>query len=300
VLIASGVSSTDTSVQRVVARFTRPCAKPNPDAAREAKCPTCGASAERAEQERRLHTQNAKERKGLITSEQAERDGASQPLVSPQLKWGLGALGFAIMSISALFSTINPRPNNRLLDTTPALGFDVFLPIGVNRAYLYSSDRPDDWGRPEIGYFDSRWTIPLAWWLFFERGNAVWREVETNGNRWHEVKLSAPKCRALRLFAARRLLLLPLLGGGLGEADVDRFVATVAARPGDHLIVDPEEVLGGYSLSDEAHMRAFELALAAVAAGEPSEVVRATREYVGELGASASGWECQVFGYTYA
>jgi hypothetical protein len=168
----------------------------------------------------------------------------------------------------------------------------------ANRAYLYSSDRPDDWRRPEIGYYDSRGAIPLAWWLFFEPGNAVWRDVESNGNHWREVKLSAPKGRALGLFAARRRLLLPLLGGGLGEADVDRFVATVAARTGGHLIVDPEEVL--VSLSDEAHMKAFESALVAVAAGESAEVVRATREYVGELGASPSGWECQVFGYTYA
>lgn len=167
----------------------------------------------------------------------------------------------------------------------------------ANRAYLYSSDRPDDWGRPEIDYYDSRWTIPLAWWLFFEPGNAVWQDVEFNGDHWHEIKLSAPKGRALELFAARRLLLLQLLGGGLGEVDVDLFVATVAARPGCHLIVNPEQVLGGYSLSDEAHMKAFESALAAVAAGEPAEVVRATREYVGELGESARAW---VFGYTYA
>jgi hypothetical protein len=107
------------------------CAKPNPDAAREAKCPNCGASAERAEQERRLHAQNAEERKGFVTSEQAERDGAPQPLISPSLKWGIGAIGFGIMSISALFSTLRPRPDNRLLNAAPVLGFDIFLPIGV-------------------------------------------------------------------------------------------------------------------------------------------------------------------------
>jgi hypothetical protein len=170
----------------------------------------------------------------------------------------------------------------------------------ANRAYLFSSDRPDDWKRPEIGYYDSRGTIPLAWWLFFAPGDTVWRDVESSGSYWREVKLSAPKCRALGLFAARRPLLLSLLGGGLGEADMDRFVATVAGWPGGHLIVDPEEVLGGCSRNDEAHMEAFELALAAVVAGEPAGVVRATRDYVGELGANRNDWERQVFGYTYA
>jgi hypothetical protein len=170
----------------------------------------------------------------------------------------------------------------------------------ANRAYLYSADRPDDWKCPEDGYYDSRWTVPLAWWLFFAPGDAVWSDVEYNGSRWREVKLSAPRGRALGLFAARRPLLLSLLGGGLGAADVDRFAATVAARPGSHLIVDPEEVLGGYSLSDEAHMTAFEKVLASIAAGEASGVLGASRLYVGELGAGSGGWECQVFGYTYA
>jgi hypothetical protein len=170
----------------------------------------------------------------------------------------------------------------------------------ANRAYLYSSDRPDDWKCPDEGYYDSRWTVPLAWWLLFGPGDAVWFEVECNGSRWREVKLSAPKGRALAAFAARRPLLLSLLGGGLDEADTDRFAATVAGRTGGYLIVDPEEVLGGYGLSDEAHMEAFRLALDAVAGGEPVEMLRATRRYVGELGAGSGGWERQVFGYTYA
>jgi hypothetical protein len=66
------------------------------------------------------------------------------------------------------------------------------------------------------------------------------------------------------------------------------------------LIVEPEEVLGGHGLSDEAHMEAFGQALAAVAVGESSGVLRATHQYVGELGAGSGGWECQVFGFTYA
>ncbi|MEL7338636.1 MAG: hypothetical protein AAFN70_20790, partial [Planctomycetota bacterium] len=40
----------------------------------------------------------------------------------------------------------------------------------ANRAYLYAASREPvgEWEYPNDGeYFDSRWTIPLAWWLLF-------------------------------------------------------------------------------------------------------------------------------------
>ena len=49
------------------------------------------------------------------------------------------------------------------------IGGDIIprgLPGGTgmaNRAYLYSDDRPDAWDTPGADYYDSRWTIPLAW-----------------------------------------------------------------------------------------------------------------------------------------
>jgi hypothetical protein len=133
----------------------------------------------------------------------------------------------------------------------------------------------------------------------FDPEDAVWSEIKSNGHSWREVKLSAPKGRALSAFAARRTLIMSLLGGGLSELDVDQFASTIGVWPGAYLIVNPQEVLGGLSLGDEDHMDAFALALEAVAAGQPAEVLRVTEPYVGKLGDEKKNWECQVFGYTY-
>lgn len=169
----------------------------------------------------------------------------------------------------------------------------------ANRAYLYSSDHADDWDLPDEGYFDSRWTIPLAWWFFYAPGDVAWAEVRYNSSHWREVKLSAHKGSALGLFATRRPLLMSLLGGGLSKGEVDLFESQVADQPGSHLLVDPSEVLGGMSLSDKEHGQRFERILAALDRGAAAEVLQVAMPYVGELGTGSGGWECQVFGYTY-
>ena len=93
--------------------------------------PTCGTSLELAKREQQLHREYAKERKGFISQEQAVREGYTPPLVPPHLKWAIAIIGLAIMSIHALFATLDPKPDGRLLNTTPAIGFDIFLPIGL-------------------------------------------------------------------------------------------------------------------------------------------------------------------------
>jgi hypothetical protein len=42
-----------------------------------------------------------------------------------------GIVGFAIMSIQGLVSTLNPKPDGRVLNTAPALGVDLFLFVGL-------------------------------------------------------------------------------------------------------------------------------------------------------------------------
>jgi hypothetical protein len=86
-------------------------------------CPTCGAGSEHRERERALNQQH----------EQQRPTTGSAPGGAGSRNWVFlaGLAGFAIMSVSALNSTLNPRPDGRLLNTAPALGFDVFLPIGL-------------------------------------------------------------------------------------------------------------------------------------------------------------------------
>ena len=78
----------------------------------------------------------------------------------------------------------------------------------ANRAYLYTSDRPDNWERPQEDYYDSRWTIPLAWFFFYKPSDIRMVDVHSGGSHWQEVKFSAEKQTALARFAAREPLLM--------------------------------------------------------------------------------------------
>ncbi len=42
-----------------------------------------------------------------------------------------GVVGFSIMAIRGLMSTLDPKPDGRLLNTAPAIGVDVFLFVGL-------------------------------------------------------------------------------------------------------------------------------------------------------------------------
>lgn len=45
--------------------------------------------------------------------------------------WLAGIVGFSIMTVQGVVSTMNPKPDGRLLNTAPKLGVDVFLFVGV-------------------------------------------------------------------------------------------------------------------------------------------------------------------------
>lgn len=48
-----------------------------------------------------------------------------------RIAYSAGVLGFSIMSIQGLVSTLNPSPDGRVLNTAPAIGVDLFLFVGV-------------------------------------------------------------------------------------------------------------------------------------------------------------------------
>jgi hypothetical protein len=70
--------------------------------------------------EHSLHQQEQQHEAGM------RRRQASRPWV-----YIAGIVGFLIMSVQGLVSTLNPKPDGRLLNTAPSLGFDIFLFIGL-------------------------------------------------------------------------------------------------------------------------------------------------------------------------
>jgi hypothetical protein len=175
----------------------------------------------------------------------------------------------------------------------------------ADRAYLYSDDRPDTWDAPEEDYYDSRWTLPLAWFFFFRSGDVRLIDVDYGNSRWQEVRLSAEKDSALALFELRKPLLMSIIGHRLGDDAVARFVATVGGRHGRYLLIDPDEVLGGINCGfddDRGHAERIAHILAVLGDGScPADAAREiTGPYVKELSPDPHRFECQVLGYTYS
>jgi hypothetical protein len=171
----------------------------------------------------------------------------------------------------------------------------------ANRAYLYSADRPDKWDTPDEGYYDSRWTIPLAWFYFFGVEDVHLVDVRYGGSHWQEVKVSADKNSALALFEARTPLLLSIIGRRLSSDEVAKFMSAVGGRPGSFLLMDPVEVLGGMSEDDHVHAGRFTqiFTILGTGGGPPDAARDATRPYVGDLSPDPVRCECQVLGFTY-
>jgi hypothetical protein len=85
------------------------CVRPVPPTDTTPRCAGCGAAVEYEENKDRQNDTDSQKR----------------------LVFGAGIVGFSIMTISALNSTLHPEPDGRLLNTAPSLGFDLFLPIGL-------------------------------------------------------------------------------------------------------------------------------------------------------------------------
>ena len=171
----------------------------------------------------------------------------------------------------------------------------------ANRAYLYSSNRRDDWECPERDYYDSRHTIPLAWFFFFRPDDIRIVDVRDGGSQWQEVKLSAEKQNSLDLFAARQPLLRLLVEDGVTREKTAHFLATIERRPGRFLLMEPREVLDGIGYDDEVDAQIFMRILQLLDSDEASpDAVRQTMQpFVGTLSSDLDRRECQVIGYTY-
>jgi hypothetical protein len=175
----------------------------------------------------------------------------------------------------------------------------------ADRAYLYSDDRPDAWDAPEGDYYDSRWTLPLAWFFFFRPGDVRLIDVDYGGSRWQEVRLSAEKDSALELFELRKPLLMSITDHRLGDDAVARFASTVGGRHGRYLLINPDEVLGGINCGfddDRGHAERIAHILAVLGDGScPAHAAREiTGPYVKELSPDPNRFEGQVLGYTYS
>lgn len=96
----------------------------------------------------------------------------------------------------------------------------------ANRAYLFPGDSGEfeRLGHLAGRYFDSRWVIPAGWLFLYSIEDIVQVRVTFEDAIWEEVKLRAPKDRAIGRFEARRPVLARLLDGRLEGAPGPRHL----------------------------------------------------------------------------
>nr|WP_309689215.1 hypothetical protein [Armatimonas sp.] len=115
----------------------------------------------------------------------------------------------------------------------------------ANRAYLVTLDRPETnvptWiNDDDRRYFDSRWTLPLAWLFFFEPENLVAIDEDHWGTT---LRFVANRQEACAYFAQKRGLIEQIVADERTTPLLDFLYQKVLEWPGGELLViDPHEV----------------------------------------------------------
>lgn len=171
----------------------------------------------------------------------------------------------------------------------------------ANRAYLFVTDTDERdpfpiQQYPEEWYYDSRWCIPLAWFFFF-RPDEV-HLVPVQG--WEEVCLRAEKADAVKLFDRRITLLNSLVDSCVELSRIAALRNDLEGMTGRFLVLNPDDVLGGWIGKDSWHAERFRIILTAL--DHPPlapDVLSVLDEYVGRRDGDVDKTRGQMVGYTY-
>ena len=127
----------------------------------------------------------------------------------------------------------------------------------ANRAYLYDSDFDDDYDRQlpdDSEYYDSRWTIPIAWWFLYDADDIKFADVHSEGSTWQSLRFVTARLTALDRLHQRRDVLDLLARDHLDLRHIDFFTAVLAAWPGRYLLMDPDEIFEDDADTDAARI----------------------------------------------
>jgi hypothetical protein len=121
----------------------------------------------------------------------------------------------------------------------------------ANRAYLFATDQPECWEHNTQVYYDSRHTIPVAWWLLFEPADVRLIERVRTGpmhpqmksRKYHCLRLRTERLLAVERFARKRTLLDVLVKGRIDPRRVAYFQANLSNWSGKHLVMEADEIL---------------------------------------------------------
>ena len=182
----------------------------------------------------------------------------------------------------------------------------------ANRAYLWSHDpfeygEEQEWPAPrvqeDIPYYDSRWVIPFAWFFFFVPSDLKMVQVRYRQSAWQEVKCYTDKQGALQVFARRQKTLWRLLPSQYNATPLlARFLRDILTRPGSQLLMDPQEIFGGFIPETEEENLlhcAKILHTLDVPDVQPAQIMATIGSYSTFTFKDADDFALQAFGYTY-
>jgi hypothetical protein len=162
----------------------------------------------------------------------------------------------------------------------------------ANRAYLFTHSSLDFPRRHPEDYYDSRHSIPIAWFFFFDLTHIRLDRVEG----WFELRCAAAKTDAISLYRSRRQLLQPFLVDDLLREWSERIVSDIARRAGSYLLLESSEV----TQDDERDYEQFLAITRALEDGNTAELQSRLKPYNSQLSQDPEQRLGEVFGYTYS
>ncbi|HEX8251130.1 MAG TPA: hypothetical protein VF599_23350 [Pyrinomonadaceae bacterium] len=147
----------------------------------------------------------------------------------------------------------------------------------ANRAYLFATDIKDfqQIENDEEPYYDSRWNIPLLWFLFFDASSVKPKKIVFGNDAWQEVVLVENKETAIHRF----LKLYPRLEEVFGKHffDYTEFIKNINNWERENLVLNPTEIIEDHSKA----LQDFSAALEFIQSGKTENFVKILDEYAG-------------------
>ena len=152
----------------------------------------------------------------------------------------------------------------------------------ANRAYLFSPEDEDYLLEMGDEYYDSRWNIPLLWFLFFDENSLMMLSRKEDEDDVLETFLVENKDIAIERFQNTFSKLNAVLD--ISEIDVEEFIENIKRWEGEQLVLDPMEIIEGEGENPESKtVKDYLSALRCLKCGEIKEFIEVVDYYAGEF-----------------
>lgn len=150
----------------------------------------------------------------------------------------------------------------------------------ANRAYLFSPEEEDYLLEMGDEYYDSRWNIPLLWFLFFDENSLAMMSREEDDIL--ETFLIENKNIAIERFQKRIPKIKSVID--VSKIDVEEIIENLKRWEGDQLVLDPMEIIQGDGENPESEtIKDFSKALNYLSNEEINKYIEIFGKYAGNF-----------------